>query len=237
MAIIPARLASTRLANKVLLPIGGRPMIAWVHAAAAATPGIDAVYVATASPEIERACQGFGAEVLRTGAGHPSGTDRVAFAARGLDASVVLNVQADEPTLTPAVLGALVAAFDDPAVRIASLMTRATPPEMSDPDTVKVVCAANGDALYFSRASVPFGRDPEAAAGIARIHLGVYGFRADALAAFAAAAPAPLERAEGLEQLRALHHGWPMRMVEVEWRGVGVDTARDLARARALLAG
>jgi len=237
VGIIPARLASTRLSNKVLRPIGGRPMIEWVHAAASATPAIDAVYVATASPEVARACRGFGAEVIETGAGHPTGTDRVAFAARGLSAGVVINVQADEPGLTPDVLGALVAAFDDPAVGIASLMTRATADELLDPDTVKVVCAGRGDALYFSRSPIPFGRDRAAQLAVARVHLGVYGFRAEALQRFAAAEPVPLEAAEGLEQLRALHHGWPIRMVEVAWRGVGVDTAADLARARALLAG
>lgn len=237
VAIIPARLASTRLPNKVLQPIGGKPMIQWVYAAAAATPGIDRVYVATAAPAVERTCRGFGAEVITTGADHPTGTDRVAFAARGLDAAVVINVQADEPTLTPGVLAALVAAFADPAVHIASLMTRAAAAELSDPDVVKVVCAANGDALYFSRSAIPFGRDPGAQAASARVHLGVYGFRAEMLQRFAAAEPSPLERAESLEQLRALHHGWPIRMVEVDWRGVGVDTAADLARARELLAG
>lgn len=232
-AIIPARLASTRLANKVLLPIGGRPMIRWVYEAARAAERIDAVYVATASDAIERACRAFGAEVLRTGAGHPTGTDRVAFAARGLAADVVVNVQADEPTLTPAVLDALVGAFDDPAVRIASLMTAGGDDDAADPHTVKVVCAANGDALYFSRAGIPFGRDGAHAA--TRIHLGVYGFRAEALQRFTAAPPSPLELIEGLEQLRALHHGWPIRMVEVDWRGVGVDTPADLKRVRALL--
>ena len=237
VAIIPARLASTRLANKVLLPIGGRPMIEWVYAAARDTPGIDRVCVATASPAVARACAGFGAEVIETGADHPTGTDRVAFAARTLEADIVVNVQADEPTLTPAVLGALVAAFDDPAVGIASLMTRATAAEIVDPEAVKVVCRADGDALYFSRAAIPFGRTAGAQQAEARLHLGVYGFRAPLLHAFAAADPAPLEAIEGLEQLRALHHGWPIRMVEVDWRGVGVDTAADLARARTLLAG
>ncbi len=237
VAIVPARLASTRLPNKVLRPIGGRPMIEWVFAAARATPGIDAVYVATASPEVARACADFGADVIETGAGHPSGTDRVAFAARGLDADVVLNVQADEPTLTPQVLAALVAAFADPAVGIASLMTRIDADELVDPDAVKVVCAANGDALYFSRAPIPFARASAGQLAAARLHLGVYGFRAARLQAFAAAEPSPLEAIESLEQLRALHHGWPIRMVQVDWRGVGVDTAADLARARALLSG
>lgn len=236
VAIIPARLASTRLPNKVLHPIHGRPMIAWVHAAAAAARRIDAVHVATASPEIERACAAFGAPVIRTRADHPTGTDRVAHAAREIDADVILNIQADEPTLTPDVLDALVAAFDDPAVAIASLMTAAALDDLPDPHTVKVVCAASGDALYFSRAAIPHARDPDAPLTAARVHLGVYAFRRDALLRFAAAPPAPLEAIEGLEQLRALHHGWPIRMVEVDYRGVGVDTPADLARARALLA-
>lgn len=246
VAVIPARLASTRLPGKVLRPLHGRPMLAWVHAAVAGAEQIDAVYVATADDAVAEAAAALGAEVIRTRADHQTGTDRVAEAAelvaaqraaRGEAPTLIVNVQADEPTLSPAVIDTLVDAFDDPDVHIATLATRprdAT--EIADPDAVKVVCDARGDALYFSRAPIPYTRD-KAAAQHARIHVGLYAFRPDALRRYAAAEPAPLERVERLEQLRALHHRMPIRVVETDWRGVGVDTERDLERARALLGG
>lgn len=242
VAIIPARLASTRLPGKVLRPLQGRPMVAWVHAAAAGAARVDAVYVATADDAVAEAAAGFGAEVIRTRADHETGTDRVAEAveqlvARGEAPSVVLNLQADEPLLGSAVVDALVGAFDDAAVEMATMSTRprdAT--EVADAGAVKVVCDAAGDALYFSRAPIPYARD-KAALAFARIHVGLYAFRLETLRRYAAAAPAPLERVERLEQLRALHHGIAIRVIETDWRGVGVDSARDLERARALLGG
>lgn len=235
-AIIPARMGSSRLPGKVLAPIGDRPMIAWVHDAATRASRIDAAYVATGCPEVVAACEAWAIPVISTARALPSGTDRVAAAARQISAEIVLNVQGDEPALTPEVLDALVAAFDAPSVQMASLMCGL--PDAAawrDPHAVKVVCDAAGDALYFSRAPIPHARRggvPEAA----RLHCGVYGFRRARLFEFAASPPAPLEGVEGLEQLRALHHGWSIRMVEVDWPGLGVDTPADLARARARLA-
>lgn len=242
VAVIPARLASTRLPGKVLRPLHGRPMLAWVHAAVAGAERVDAVYVATADDAVADAAAELGAEVIRTRADHETGTDRVAEAveqltAQGRAPTLVVNVQADEPTLSSAVIDALVGAFDDADVQIATLATRprdAT--DVAEPDAVKVVCDARGDALYFSRAPIPYTRD-KAAVQHARIHVGLYAFRLDALRRYAAAEPAPLERVERLEQLRALHHGMAIRVVETRWRGVGVDTERDLERARALLGG
>lgn len=242
VAVIPARMASTRLPGKVLRTLHGRPMVAWVYEAVAAARRVGAVYIATADVEVAAAAREIGAEVVVTRDDHQTGTDRVAeavavLAAAGVAVDVVLNVQADEPTLTPAVLDALAAAFDDPGVEIATLATRPRDAvEVADPDAVKVVCDAAGDALYFSRAPIPYARDGDML-DVARIHVGVYAFRPKALARFAAASPSPLEGCERLEQLRALHHGWKIRVVDTDWRGVGVDSERDLERARALLAG
>lgn len=242
VAVIPARLASSRLPGKVLRELHGRPMLAWVFEAAAAAARVDAVYVATADAEVAAVARGLGAEVVVTRDDHTTGTDRVAEAvaqigAAGVTPRVVVNVQADEPTLSGAVLDALIGAFDEAGVEIATLATRARDAvEVADPDAVKVVCDARRDALYFSRAPIPYARDGEML-DVARIHVGVYAFRPEALRRFAGARPSPLEAYERLEQLRALHHGWKIRVVETDWRGVGVDTERDLARARALLGG
>lgn len=242
VAVIPARLASTRLPGKVLRELHGRPMLAWVYAAVAGAARVDAVWVATADGEVAAAARALGAEVVVTRDDHTTGTDRVAdavaqLAEAGVRPRVVVNVQADEPTLSGDVIDALVGAFDDPGVEIATLATRARDAvEVADPDVVKVVCDGRGDALYFSRAPIPYARDGEML-DVARVHVGVYAFRPGALRRFAAARPSPLEAYERLEQLRALHHGWKVRVVETAWRGVGVDTERDLARARALLGG
>ena len=224
VAIIPARLASTRLPGKVLASIGGRPMLLWVVDAARRARRIDAVYVATGDDAVAAACAAVGQPVLRTRADLPSGTDRVAAAATQLGADIVVNVQADEPTVSPQSLDALVGVFSDPGVDFASLMTALQPHERQDPHRVKVWCTPVGDARLFRRDE---GGDAEA-----RLHLGIYAYRRHRLQAFARLPPSPLERAHRLEQLRALEQGWPIRMVETSWRGLAVDTPADLARAR-----
>lgn len=242
VAVIPARLASTRLPGKVLSLLHGRSMLEWVYQAAVAARRVEAVYVATGDEEVAAVARGFGADVIMTRVDHRSGTDRVAeaveqLAGAGVVPSVVVNVQADEPTLSGAVLDELVGAFDAPGVEIATLSTRARDAcEVADPDVVKVVCDGRGDALYFSRAPIPYVRSG-VLVDVARIHVGVYAFRREALARFAGAEASALEGIEGLEQLRALVYGWRIRVVETGWRGVGVDRAGDLERARALLGG
>ncbi|MCA9542121.1 MAG: 3-deoxy-manno-octulosonate cytidylyltransferase [Myxococcales bacterium] len=229
-AIIPARLASSRLPGKVLLPIGGKPMLWWVWRAACAAR-VDAVHIATADDEVAAAARAFGASVHRTRADHASGTDRVAEVAERLDAEIIINVQADEPALIPEVLNALLGAFADPNVAIASAMCALPDAETwTDPNAVKVVVDAVGDARHFWRQPPATARPADA-----RLHVGLYAFRRARLLAFAATPPTPAERIARLEQLRALDHGWPIRMVAVDWRGHGVDTAADLARARLLL--
>lgn len=248
VAIIPARFASSRLPGKPLADIHGKMLIqrVWERARAATLPG--RVLIATDDERIAAAVRGFGGEVAMTSSAHPTGTDRVAEAARALDADIVVNVQGDEPLLDPAGIDAAVRPLhEDPRLSMATLSLPLTAlDEMLSPSVVKVVTDAAGDALYFSRSPIPHvragGGVGEAAAaalekGLARRHVGLYAFRRDALLRFAAWPPSPLEQAEGLEQLRALHHGMRIRVVETEGAAsVAVDTAEDLERVRALLA-
>jgi len=233
VAVIPARYASTRFPGKPLALLGGKPMIQHVYERVRLTGGLDRVLVATDDERIADAVRAFGGEVVMTGECR-TGTDRVCEATRDLAADVVLNVQGDEPLIEPACLESLLACFADPAVRMATLRRRLDPEEASNPNVVKVVCDLAGDALYFSRSLVPF---PRAESGPAFAHVGVYAYRLDFLRQVAALPSTPLERAESLEQLRVLEHGYRIRAVETSYRSVGVDTPEDLARAeQALLA-
>lgn len=238
-AIIPARFASTRFPGKPLAPLLGRPMLAWVVAAAGRATRIDRVLVATDHEGIAAVARQAGAEVVMTSPRCASGTDRVAEAAAGLDAALVVNVQGDEPLLDPADLDALVAAFDgEPELEMATLarpLARAE--EYADPNAVKVVCARGGDALYFSRAPIPHARDGSPPGASVRVHLGIYAFRRAALLAFPGLPPGTLEQLECLEQLRALEAGWRIRVITARGEALGVDTPADLARAEAVLSG
>jgi 3-deoxy-manno-octulosonate cytidylyltransferase (CMP-KDO synthetase) len=249
VAIIPARYAATRLPGKPLSEIHGKTMIERVHERARAASRVDRVVVATDDDRIADEVRRFGGEALLTSPAHATGTDRLAEAARSIEAAIVINVQGDEPMLDPAGIDAVVGALvDDPALEIAtlSLPLRSTE-EMLAPSVVKVVTNARGDALYFSRSPIPHVRqgarqDARAAAaaavalGLARKHVGLYGYRREALLRFGALPPHPLEEAEGLEQLRALAAGMRIRVVPRDGEaGIAVDTAEDLERVRALL--
>jgi len=250
VAIIPARFASSRLPGKPLSDIHGKTMIQRVHDRARAATTVDRVVVATDDERIARVVRSFGGEAVMTSPDHPTGTDRIAEAARGIAADVVVNVQGDEPMVDPAGIDAAARALlDDPSLPMATLsVPLRTVEEMLAPSVVKVVADADGNALYFSRSPIPHvrrgaGGDLRAAAeaavarGLARKHVGLYAYRRDALLRFASLPPSPLEEAEGLEQLRALHHGMRIRVVPVdEESGVAVDTPDDLERVRALLA-
>jgi 3-deoxy-manno-octulosonate cytidylyltransferase (CMP-KDO synthetase) len=249
VAIIPARFGSTRLPGKPLADIHGRPMVQHVYERARSAQAVDRVVVATDDRRVADAVLGFGGVAVMTSIDHASGTDRIAEAARAMrDASIVVNVQGDEPMLDPAGIDAVVSAFADQSVAMSTVsLPLRDPAEMLSVSVVKVVTDARGDALYFSRSPIPVVRDAgglaaSAAAaadqGLARRHVGLYGYRRDALMRFAAWPRAPLEAAEGLEQLRALHNGMAIRVVEMEGTsGVAVDTPEDLERVRALLAG
>ena len=240
--VIPARYASTRLPGKMLAAIRGRPMIQWVWDRARAS-GATRVVIATDDERIRAAAAGFGADCVLTSAAHASGTDRVAEVARLLGfapGDVVLNVQGDEPLIEPRLIADLAAALRDrPAVDIA---TAAAPirtlVEFLDPNCVKALRGNDGQALYFSRAPVPWPRDhtvggqPTRFDGALR-HIGIYAYRARSLLRFAELPPTPLEQTEKLEQLRALEHGLTMHILTLqEAPEAGVDTPEDLERVR-----
>lgn len=241
VAIIPARYRSTRLPGKALADIAGRPMVWHVAERTRRARGIARVIVATDDARICDALAGSGVEVAMTRADHPSGTDRLAEVAHGLEADVLLNVQGDLPLLDPAMVEGLAARMAaEPALPMGTI---ATPlhdeAEWRSPHVVKVVAGADGRALYFSRSPIPHDRDGVRAAGepLGWRHVGMYAYRREALLRLAALQPSPLERRESLEQLRALEHGIAIGVVV--WAGaaplIEVDTAEDLARARAAL--
>jgi len=236
IGVIPARYQSSRLNGKPLALIGGKPMIEHVYARAAQSAMLSDLVVATDDERIFRAVQDFGGKAAMTSPDHPSGTDRVAEVAAGSEADVVLNIQGDEPFLSPRVLDQLVEPFQaDPALEMSTLARRIEDEEaLRDPNVVKVVFDRRGDALYFSRSLIPHPRRAEVHA--AYEHIGLYGFRRDFLLAYAKLEPTPLERTEALEQLRALENGHAIRVVVTEdHMGLSVDTPADLARAEAFL--
>jgi 3-deoxy-manno-octulosonate cytidylyltransferase (CMP-KDO synthetase) len=247
VAIIPARFGSTRLPGKPLSDIHGKPLVRHVYDRVTRARGVDRVLVATDDQRIADAVRTFGGEVVMTSGAHATGTDRLAEAVESTDARIVVNVQGDEPLVDPLAIEAAVRPFaEDPDLPMSTVsVPLRDAAEMLSPHVVKVVTDARGDALYFSRSPIPFVRsvgDPAAAAaeavrrGLARKHLGLYAYRRDALRRFASLPPSPLEDAEGLEQLRALHHGLAIRVVEVDQDGgVAVDTPEDLERVRDLL--
>jgi 3-deoxy-manno-octulosonate cytidylyltransferase (CMP-KDO synthetase) len=234
--VIPARLSSTRLSRKVLRMIAGRPMVEWVWRAAAGSGLMDPVVVATDSEEVAEACRERGIPVAMTSPECPSGSDRVREVAQAIDADIYVNIQGDEPTLTPAFFPPLLALFDRAEVEVATLAVRCPALEIADPNAVKVVTALDGRALYFSRATIPFDRDRAGFAGY-RKHLGIYAYRKEALERFAALPPSWIERVERLEQLRLLDNGIDIYVAAAPRDTIGVDTEADLERAEAVLRG
>jgi 3-deoxy-manno-octulosonate cytidylyltransferase (CMP-KDO synthetase) len=232
--VIPARLSSTRLSRKVLRPIAGRPMVEWVWRAAKASGRMDPVLVATDADEVAAVCRESGIPVAMTSPECASGSDRVREVARQIDADIYVNIQGDEPTLTPDFFGPLLELFERPEVDVATLSVGCPPHEIGNPNAVKVVTALDGRALYFSRATIPFDRDGAGFAGY-RKHLGIYAYRKGALERFAALPPSRLEQVERLEQLRLLDNGIGIYVAQAPRDTIGVDTEEDLARAEAML--
>jgi 3-deoxy-manno-octulosonate cytidylyltransferase (CMP-KDO synthetase) len=231
LVVIPARMAATRLPGKPLADIGGRPMIVRVMERAAAA-GVGPVLVAAGDPEIAAAVTAAGGHAILTDPDLPSGTDRVHAAARafGGDHDVIVNLQGDMPTIAPATIRAAVAALTADA-DIATLASPSDDPADRDtPNVVKAIIAADGRALYFTRATAPSG------AGPVWRHVGLYVYRRDALARFVAAPPSPLELREKLEQLRALEMGMTIACGVVDEFPKGVDSPADLELARTVLA-
>jgi len=254
LGVIPARYASTRYPGKALAPLENGTLIERVWRRSSRAESIDRLIVATDDRRIFDAAVEFGAEARMTAADHASGTDRVAEVVRALDETygVVLNIQGDEPLVTPASLDRLVAAFrSDPPPEMATLAEPVrSADELFDPNVVKLVTGAGGRALYFSRSPIPFHRGGRAVLGVdfrpaleARAgrldgylkHQGIYAYRRETLLALTRMEPSPLELDEGLEQLRALQAGFSIQVVESDFHSLSVDTPSDLQRVIAYL--
>lgn len=237
VAIIPARYNATRLPGKPLIDLAGKPMIQRVYAQVRQAPGIERVIVATDDERIAAVVRRFGGDVQMTRADHISGTDRIAEVAATLDAEIIVNVQGDEPLIAPeTITAALLPLQAEPDLPMATTCEPLDPADAENPHVVKVVCDAQGNALYFSRARIPYPRQMDVARTLWRKHTGLYVYRRQALLHLTGLPAAPLEVAEGLEQLRALTHGLRIRVVETKHRAIGVDTPADVARVRQWLA-
>ncbi|MGH9330331.1 MAG: 3-deoxy-manno-octulosonate cytidylyltransferase [Vicinamibacterales bacterium] len=234
--VIPVRFGSTRFPGKPLAALNGRPMVEHVYRRASAARSAAAVIVATDDERIRAAVAAFGGDARMTSASHASGTDRVAEVAASLDCDIVVNVQGDLPLIEPGTIDDVVGALaDDPSLPMSTIRRRLDDPDaITDPNIVKVVVAPDGDALYFSRAPIPFNRDGRAAA--VWKHIGLYAYRRTFLLELTRLTPTPLERTEALEQLRVLEHGYRIRAVETAEDSIEVDTPQDLERVRQRLA-
>jgi 3-deoxy-manno-octulosonate cytidylyltransferase (CMP-KDO synthetase) len=237
-AIIPARWASTRFPGKPLVKLRGRPLVQHVWERVQRAQVVDRVIVATDDMRIAEAAFDFGAEVALTSPKHPTGTDRLAEVAKKLkSAPIILNVQGDEPDIAPSTIDRLARALqDDPGL---GMVTAANPitdrSDIGNPHVVKVVTDLAGRALYFSRSTIPHDRDGDGSIKYLR-HQGIYGYRRQVLLDFVKWKPTPLEKAEKLEQLRALEHGVSIGVIVVKKASIGVDVPEDVAKAeRALL--
>lgn len=241
--VIPARYASTRFPGKPLADLCGKPMVQWVYERSKLCDSVDRVIVATDDERIAKAVASFGGDVAMTRSDHPTGTDRLAEVAAGIDDELIVNVQGDEPLIDPAMIQAAVAPLlADSSIPMGTLKTPLTSAEeFLNPNVVKVVTDQRGFALYFSRAPIPHPRDfnddvkqrwPELATAK---HIGLYVYRREFLLDYPQMKATPLETQECLEQLRALEHGYRIRVAETKLVGQGVDTPEDLEKVKALL--
>jgi 3-deoxy-manno-octulosonate cytidylyltransferase (CMP-KDO synthetase) len=234
--VIPARFASTRLHGKPLADIWGKPMIQHVHERAAEVTKADVVVVATDDERVARAVRAFGGTAVMTSPDHASGTDRLVEVMNGLDAELYVNLQGDEPLVRPGDIDMLIDGMTTaPSVQVGTFCHEITQEEAADPNMVKVVRAADGTALYFSRSPIPYERDPDGAPVTYLKHVGVYAYRREVLTRYSALPASPLEAAEKLEQLRLLSAGISIRVWQVEPTGPGVDTQEGLDAVRALM--
>ncbi len=233
IAVIPARLNSTRLARKMLREIGGLPLVGRVYNAVRSSSLLADVIVATDSDEILQLCQSQGWNARMTSASHRSGTERVHEISKAVQADVYINVQGDEPLARAEQIASLLDVMKNPAVQVGTLKTPAAAVDIDNPNAVKVVTDRSGKALYFSRATIPFDRDKSSPAYYK--HLGFYAYRKPALDRFCTLPESFLEKSERLEQLRFLENGVDIYVGETAYDSIGVDTEEDLQRVEALL--
>jgi 3-deoxy-manno-octulosonate cytidylyltransferase (CMP-KDO synthetase) len=233
IAIIPARLESTRLPRKMLREIAGKPLVGWTYEAVRSSLLLTDVIIATDSEEIREVCRAHGWKVQMTLPTHRSGTERVHEISQSIEAEIYVNVQGDEPLVRPEQIATLLDVMNGPAVQVGTVKTVCPREEIGNPNAVKVVTAPDGHALYFSRAPIPFDRD-----GIGSHyfkHLGIYGYRKSALDLFVSQPESALEKTERLEQLRFLENGVAIYVRETLFDSVGVDTEDDLQRVAEIL--
>lgn len=237
VAVIPARMASTRFPGKPLAPLHGLPMIEHVYRRAKLCSELDEVYVATCDDEIREAAEGFAAKVIMTSAAHERATDRVAEACEHFAADIIVMIQGDEPLITPEMITAALAPLrSSSSTSCVNLVHRITSRrEFIDPNTIKVVADIHGNALYFSRSPIPHVNLEESTARIFK-QVCVIPFTRECLQEFAGLPPTPLERAESIDMLRLLEHGRSVRLVETLTATHAVDTPADLELVRTILA-
>ena len=238
--VIPARLDSSRLPKKVLLDLKGKTVIQRVYEQCLKVNNIDGVYIATDSSEIEEVCRSFTNHIIFTKSTHQSGTDRIGEAVAGIDCDVVLNVQGDEPFIDPNLIEELVHSFDDDQVSMASAMSKIENiKDLKDPNVVKVVVDTQNNAIYFSRAPIPFPRDHQEIIHSNEEqkkhnffrHIGIYGYKKDFLAKYIEMDQTNLEKLEKLEQLRVIENGFKIKMIEAATSITGIDTQEDYEEA------
>lgn len=234
LGVIPARFASSRFPGKALVTLKNKPILQHVWEKACQAKTLAHVLIATDDRRIFDAARNFGADVVMTGSHHLSGTDRVSEAAANQPHEIVVNIQGDEPLIDPAAIDlATQALLDDPTLVMSTLKRRINvPSEITNPNVVKVVTGFLGDAIYFSRCPIPYNRGVNEAYFK---HIGLYVYRKDFLLSYPAMPVGPLERAESLEQLRALENGHRIRVLETPYESLGVDTPEDLARVIELI--
>ena len=240
VGIIPARLASTRLAQKVIVDICGKPMLQHVWERARKAGSLDEVIIAADDKTVADIARGFGAKVVFTSVDHRSGTDRLTEVVNPLDVKVLVNIQADEPLVHPAMINNLVMVLlENPDLVMATLIKRITDEsDLQDPSVVKVVTDKNGFAMYFSRAAIPYNRQAGQGSFLTQSHykhLGLYAYTKDFLFTFTNMPSSKLETIEKLEQLRVLENGYRIKTVETSYEMISVDTQEDLDKIRRLL--
>jgi 3-deoxy-manno-octulosonate cytidylyltransferase (CMP-KDO synthetase) len=239
IAVIPARYASTRLPAKILADIHGKPMIQWVYEKAKQARGVDEVYVATDDERIKAAVEKFGGKAMMTSTELQSGTDRVAAVADQVAGDIFVNVQGDEPMMDPRAIEEAVELVRSGRFPMSTVMTPLkTEAELNEPSVVKVLADKEGRAIYFSRHPIPYSRGPKPGAGtsfVSKRHVGLYVYDRATLMRFRNLPVSALEKAEVLEQLRAVADGIPIGTTEVDFLSIGVDTPEDLERVRQAL--
>jgi len=233
IAVIPARLASTRLPRKMLREIAGETLLGRTYNAVRACTRLERVIIATDSAEILQLARQNGWDAQMTSAAHRNGTERVHEISASVAADVYMNVQGDEPLIRPEHISSLLELMEDPSVQVGTLKTPAAPDDVANPNAVKVATDGSGRALYFSRATIPHDRDRIGPSYF--IHLGIYAYRKAALDRYCALAESPLERSERLEQLRFLENGIAIHVAETPYGTLRIDTEEDLQRAERIL--